>query len=128
MLSLFGYSNYEIKSKYENNQAIISMEYNDFRYQLIMDFIDKDISTKFLQYHIKNLKKLINGEVSYIKLDGETNLNTIYCKIYHQNKEYFITSIDKNIDDWIIKFDDYFGNKLLKKLEQLNAIISIEKI
>ncbi len=129
--SYFGYSDnspYSINGKVDETEDtynyIISMEYDNFRYKQIVsvdkfDESDLEMSRLFIKVFIKKLKLLINNDIESMTLDGESNMNTTYCKIYHKEGEYFITQVDKSIDDWIIKFDDNFGQKLLVVLESL---------
>lgn len=116
---------YKIKGsicKINNTQKIlnliISMEYENYKYSITMDY-DEQLTHIFIKYYIKNIKKLINNEIDSFILDGIDNLYTEFCKIHKNNNEYYITHINDDIDKWIIKFDNNFGNKLLNIFENI---------
>jgi len=121
-----------IKETEDSYNYIISMKYDNFRYEHTVnvnkfDETDLEMSRLFIKFFIKNLKKLINNEIEYMKLDGESNMNTTFCRIYHKDEQYFITHVDDKIDNWIIKFDNNYGEKLLDVLESLlNALHNIK--
>lgn len=121
-----------IKETEDSYNYIISMKYDNFRYEHTVnvnkfDETDLEMSRLFIKFFIKNLKKLINNEIEYMKLDGESNMNTTFCRIYHKDEQYFITHVDDKIDNWIIKFDNNYGIKLLNVLENLlNALHNIK--
>jgi len=121
-----------IKETEDSYNYIISMKYDNFRYEHTVnvnkfDETDLEMSRLFIKFFIKNLKKLINNEIEYMKLDGESNMNTTFCRIYHKDEQYFITHVNDKIDNWIIKFDNNYGIKLLNVLENLlNALQNIK--
>lgn len=121
-----------IKETEDSYNYIISMKYDNFRYEHTVnvnkfDETDLEMSRLFIKFFIKNLKKLINNEIEYMKLDGESNMNTTFCRIYHKDEQYFITHVNDKIDNWIIKFDNNYGIKLLNVLENLlNALHNIK--
>lgn len=109
---------------YKNNdetkasQYVISMEYESYRYSLTMD-IDKTTTPLFISYFIRNIKKMIINEVDSFVLDGETNLKTEFCRLYKKDNQYYITHLKDSVDDWVIKFDNNFGEKLLDVLTNM---------
>jgi hypothetical protein len=129
MWSYLGYDNnespYIVKGTlYRNNdetiasQYVISMEYDNYKYSLTMD-IDKSLTPIFISYFIRNIKKMISNELDSFVLDGETNLKTEFCRLYKKDNQYYITHLKDNLDNWIIKFDNNFGEKLLDVLTNM---------
>jgi hypothetical protein len=129
MWSYLGYDNnespYIVKGTlYRNNdetiasQYVISMEYDNYKYSLTMD-IDKSLTPIFISYFIRNIKKMITNELDSFVLDGETNLKTEFCSLYKKDNQYYITHLKDNLDNWIIKFDNNFGEKLLDVLTNM---------
>ena len=68
---------------------------------------------------------MIEGEIDSFVLDGESNLQTEFCRLYKKDDQYYITHLRDSVDDWIIKFDNNFGPKLLDVLE--NMLEEIQK-
>jgi len=107
-----------------SSKYVISMEYDNFRYAINMD-VDISMTTVFVNYFIRNIKKMIEGEIDSFVLDGESNLQTEFCRLYKKDDQYYITHLRDSVDDWIIKFDNNFGPKLLDVLE--NMLEEIQK-
>lgn len=122
---------YQINGKFTKNyddkhhRYTISMEYGNYRFKLTLEINKSDLEEYnpipicLAKHWIKKLNEIIQNKEGYLKIDGETNSGNSFCKIFHKNNEYFITEAQTNIDEWFVKFDNHFGNLLLKIFENM---------